>query len=197
MYFYNLNLFDDRKLFLIESLKINVVLENLKKYVFVHFDRKYDETEKNEIKYTDNRYYIRRILHVKDFNVRFLRQFSQIYNEFKIIYFNREMLVEIFDKSHIFFSYFLFINDFDVHRNMYRAFKTFYFISTCLFYKKRRKIVNVFTLILDFHEINFNEVMKFFDKHFRQLNCEINLIINAASHIMCVFIIIFLNHMSQ
>ena len=29
------------------------------------------------------------------------------------------MLAEIFDKSYIFFLYFLFINDFDIYRNIY------------------------------------------------------------------------------
>ena len=178
-------------------MKIDVVLKNLKEHILIHLDRKYDEIEKNEIKYTNNRYYIRKISHVKDFNVQSLRQFFQIRDELKIIYFNREMLVEVFDKSHIFFLYLLFIDDFDVHRNMYRVLKTFYFISTYLFYKKQRKIVNVFTLTLNSHEINFDEMMKFFDKHLRQLNREMNLIINAESHIMCAFIIIFLNNIPQ
>ena len=178
-------------------MKINIVLKNLKKDVFIHRNQKYDEIEKNETKYINNCHYIRKILHVKDFNVRFLRQLFQTCNKFKIIYFNREMLVEIFDKSHIFFSYFLFIDNFDVYCNIYRVFKTFYFISTYLFYKKRRKIVNVFTLTLNFYNVNFDEMIKFFDKHLRQLNCKMNLIINAKFHIMCAFIIVFLNDMLQ
>ena len=195
--FYDLNLFDNRKLFFIKSLKINVVLKNLKEHVLIYLDRRYDEIEKNETRYTNNRHYIQRILHVKDFNVRSLRQLFQTHDKFKIIYFDREMLAEVFDKPHIFFLYFLFIDDFSVHRNIYCVLKTFYFISTCLSYKKRRKIVNVFTLILNSHEINFDEIMKFFNKHFRQLNRKMNLIINATSHIMCAFIIVFLNDMSQ
>ena len=178
-------------------MKIDVVLENLKKHVFVHFDREYNKIEKSETRYTNNYHYIQRILHVKNFNVRFLQQFFQIHDEFKIIYFDREMLAEVFDKLHIFFSYFLFIDDFDVHRNMYRALKTFYFISTYLFYKKRRKIVNIFTLTLNPHEINFDEMIKFFNKHLRQLNYEINLIINAEFYMICAFIIVFLNDMPQ
>jgi hypothetical protein len=45
----------------------------------------------------------------------------------------------------------LFIVDFGMHRNMYRALKGFYFTPACLDYQERRKTFNEFTLTLGPH----------------------------------------------
>ena len=47
---------------------------------------------------------------------------------------------------------------------MYRAFKAFYLILTCLNYAERKKLANVFTLFLKSHNINIKNVMKIFYK---------------------------------
>ena len=78
-------------------------------------------------------------------------------------YFERDHITKTFN-IYISFSYFLFINDFEIYRNMYRALKTFYFISIYLFYEKRRKIVNVFILILNLYDINLKTIVKTFNK---------------------------------
>ena len=100
-------------------------------------------------------------------------------------------------RSHVSFSYILFIDDFDVHRNMYRALKVFYMIFVCLSYKKRRIIANVFILTLKSHEVKMNDVVKNFFKFIQKLNKEINLKINEHFEFVCVFAMIFINDMSQ
>ena len=47
---------------------------------------------------------------------------------------------------------------------MYKFFKIFYLILTCLLYKNRKKIVNNFILIFESHEINMRNVVNFIDK---------------------------------
>jgi len=49
-------------------------------------------------------------------------------------------------------SFVMFINDFSVHCNMYRALKGFYFTSACLLYKERRKLSNEFVLTFKLYE---------------------------------------------
>ena len=77
---------------------------------------------------------------------------------------------------------------------MYKALKIFYLIFIYLIYKKRRKLVNVFTLILKSHEIKLNDIVKAFVKFIQQLNRETKLKINDNMKTMCVFVIIFLNN---
>ena len=87
----------------------------------------------------------------------------QIRDELKMQYFEHKHIAKTFN-NYISFSYFLFIDDFEIYRNMYHILKTFYFILICFSYEKRRKIVNVFILILNSHDVNLKTVVKVFDK---------------------------------
>ena len=87
----------------------------------------------------------------------------QIRDELKMQYFERKHITKTFN-NHIFFSYFLFIDNFEIHRNMYYALKTFYLILIYLSYEKRHKIINIFILILNPHDINLKTIMKIFNK---------------------------------
>ena len=112
-------------------------------------------------------------------------------------HFDKEQFAEAFNRSYISFSYLLFIDDFEVHRNMYCALKAFYFILACLFYFERRKMINVFTLTLKFHEIQLKDVVEVFRKFLKKLNTELKMNINDQDHIVCVFVMTFLKNMSQ
>ena len=112
-------------------------------------------------------------------------------------YFGRERLAEVCYSSLISFSYLLFIDDFDIHRNMYRALKGFYLISACLSYEERRKIVNVFILTLEPHKADIKAVIEVFDKAIRQLDKGIKMIINGEPKQVCAFSMAFLGDMSQ
>lgn len=116
----------------------------------------------------------------------------------KTTYFNRQYIEEFFAILYLFLSYFLFIDNFDVYRNIYRALKTFYLILACLLYKKRRKVVNVFTLTLEFYETNLKTIVKVFFKSIKQLNRDIkDMQINRKSTSIYVFTIELIEDMSQ
>ena len=72
---------------------------------------------------------------------------------------------------------------------MYRALKVFYFISTNLSYEERRKLVNIFTLILKSHDVTLEYIVKFFFKSIKKLNRDFNLEINDEIEKICVYII--------
>ena len=67
-------------------------------------------------------------------------------------------------KSFFYLFYFLFIDDFEIHKNTYYVFKVFYFISICLNYAERKKFANVFNLFIKSYNINIKNVIKVFRK---------------------------------
>ena len=79
---------------------------------------------------------------------------------------------------------------------MYRALKVFYLILIYLIYEKRRKLINIFILILNSYNIKLEEVIKVFYKFIRELDPEILLNINKEIITIYIFIIIFLDDIS-
>ena len=114
--------------------------------------------------YLNKRFFIRRIFNLKSFIIRVLRQLYSIYNELKIIYFNRDYLEIIITKSSFYLFYLFFIDDFEIYKNIYYALKAFYFILIYLNYVKRRKLANVFILFLKFYNVNIKNVVRIFYK---------------------------------
>jgi len=73
---------------------------------------------------------------------------------------------------------------------MYCALKAFYLILACLSYKKQRKVVNVFTLILESYKAKLKTIVKAFFRLIRQLDRDItNLKINKKSIFIYIFAI--------
>ena len=163
-------------------------------HLFIYVNRDFDEKAKSN-SLTDN--YIRCVLNTTRCIIRLIRQLHQTCKELKMKYFKREKLSKVFDKSHVSFSYLFFIDDFEIYRNNYRFLKTFYFTSVDLSYKKRRKLINVFILILKSHEVNFENVIECIFKIIRRLNkndVEMNIIEETV--LVCIFEMILLNNMS-
>ncbi len=91
---------------------------------------------------------------------------------------------------YIFLLYLLFINNFNIYRNIYCVLKAFYLILVYLVYKKQQKIINIFTLTLESYRTKLKIVINFFFKSIRQLNCNItNLKINKKSISIYIFAI--------
>ena len=93
--------------------------------------------------------------------------------------------------------YLLFIDDFGVHRNMYRALKAFYLIPACLTYEERRKLANVFTLTLGPHGAGLSDVVEAFAKPIQKLDRGTQLEVNGNLEAVCAFVITFLGDMPQ
>ena len=120
----------------------------------------------------------------------------QTRDKLKIEYFDKKYVVEIFNKSHIFFSYLLFIDEFEIHRNMYRFLKIFYLISICLLYRERWKIVNTFTLTLKSYDVDMKNVVETIRKSIQELNICLKIKINDILEQVCAYNMIFLDDMS-
>lgn len=102
-----------------------------------------------------------------------------------------------FSFNFIFFVIFFFVNDFDVHRNMYRALKVLYFILINLFYEKRRKLINVFKLILNFYDVAIDNVIEVLTRAIKQKNRNINFDINKNVEKIYAFVIKLIENIFQ
>ncbi len=86
----------------------------------------------------------------------------------------------------------MFIDNFKVYRNIYRAFKVFYLILIYLDYIEYRKLVNIFILILEPYSTNIINIIKVFSKFIQDLDRGLKLEINNKLKSVYIFNIIFL-----
>ena len=151
------------------------MIRHLKIYLNKNYDD--DESFENRNFFINETIYVKQVINVKFKHIRFICQLHSIRIELKILHFDREH-VKFFVNFYCSFSYLFFINDFEIHRNMYRTLKTFYLIFVNLNYNERRKIVNVFILILKSHDVVLKNVVDVLTKFIRLLNKKIDLFIN-------------------
>ena len=64
-------------------------------------------------------------------------------------------------------------------------------------YQKRRKIVNVFTLIFESHDVKINDVIAFIVRLIRRMNSDVDMIINEKIVFICAFKLILINDIFQ
>ena len=191
---------DEDELFFVENINHLVSIDRILSHLNVAFDRNYNDNdnENNWKTITKEIYQIKNIFNFTSKQLRSVRQLHSTRKKLKIIYFERQHFEIFFSISHTSFFYLLFIDDFDVHRNMYRVLKAFYLISICLIYEYRRKMINVFTLILSFHETKILNVMKAFFKLIKQFDRELeNMKIDEEKTSMCAFIMSLIDDMFQ
>ena len=89
----------------------------------------------------------------------------------------------------------MFMNDFGIHRNMYRVLKKFNWIPACLPYEKRRKLANVFTLTLGPHDAESDIMIDSFAKHMKNLNKGTSMHIESQVNFICAYTMNFLSDM--
>ena len=147
--------------------KILIAINSLNRYLKIYFDQEYnDENILIDISFT-NMFYIKKVFNYRFKFMRFVFRFNSTREKLKVSYFDREYIQNNFVNINIFLFYLLFINDFDVYKNMYKILKIFYLISANLTFYKRRKIINVFTFIFELHEIALKNVINVIAKLIR------------------------------
>lgn len=181
---------DPNEFFLVEDRQIELPLQHLSHHIEIHIDRDFvgEDVVNEDVQY------IRRVLTWQTHNVRPVRYMHQTRGELEVEYFGREHLAEGFGTS---LPYLLFIDDFGIHRNMYRALKAFYLIPACLSYEERRKVENVFTLTLGPHGATIDAVVGAFSRSIRQMDCGLEMTINGETERVCAFNMAFLGDMPQ
>ena len=103
------------ELFFVENVIIEFFVKVIQRRILIEMNKKYDDNEQNEQSFFDNIYFIRKV--VNDDEIKSFRIMYQIFDELKVQHFDRKYVKKVFDKSHVSFSYFLFIDEFEIHRN--------------------------------------------------------------------------------
>lgn len=191
---FDLDLDDDHEYFLLEDVLLEQPGDAIDRHVTMYLDREFDGNDSDFV--PNERRYIRRVLNVQS-GVRPLRQLHQTRGELEVQCFGRQHLEHLTSSPYKSLPYLLFIDDFGVHRNMYRALKAFYLIPACLEYSERRKLANVFTLSLGPHGASLNDVVEAFDSPIQDLDRGIKLDVNGETEKVCAFAMTLLGDMPQ
>ena len=144
-------------------------------------------------------------------NSCFLHLFASIRDEleietferqyFTMIFFHRKTnmieIVDQFARECVSMSFFMFLNEFELFRNVYRSMMSVYIISTILSYRKRNRRANCLILILRLHEIKLDDVVEAFIETFAKLDKSLLMNIQKEKKIVCVYIKTFIENMSQ
>ncbi|KAL8798951.1 MAG: hypothetical protein Q9200_007661 [Gallowayella weberi] len=162
-----------RELYIIEDIQIDVAWADITYLCEVTFDRTWqdgDDTYQEPFTKQDE-YFVRRVLNQ---GTRSCRPLHPTRGELEVEEFGREYLAANFDnrdgRKHSSFPFVLFIDDFGIHRNMYRALKAFYWIPAALPYTERRKLANVFTITLAPHGSRVDDVVNAISYDIRNLD---------------------------
>lgn len=192
----DLDLSDEYEYFLLEDVLFELPAAAVDRHMNMYLDRDYGGYD-DEIAFSDERKFIRKVINIRISTIRPLRQLHPTRGELEITHFGRDILEAVIVKSPLSFPYLLFIDDFGVHRNMYRALKAFYLIPACLSYDERRKLANVFTLSLGPHGADLNDVVEAFHRPLQQLDGATDLEVNGITTTIWAFAITLLGDMPQ
>ena len=189
---------EENELFLIENLSIELFSRHILNHLDIFLDREYDSNNDNEIVYSDDHFYIWCVINLDQRIIHSLQQMHSICDELKMTYFDWENLcINFTQKSVCSLFMLLFIDDFEIHWNIYWALKIFYWISACLSYSEQHKVVNVFTLSLESYEVSVENIVEVFVKSVQTLNQSCFLSINKVATFVCTFIMILLENLPQ
>jgi hypothetical protein len=123
-----------------------------------------------------------------------------IRGDLEVDYYGRES-IEAFASTDELLSisllFILFIDDFGIYRNMYRALKGFYITLAILGYEERRKPSNEFTLTLRPHSISIDDVIRNLEPGLSALGKGTKLIVSSTSTLVKAFPIVLTSDMLQ
>lgn len=140
--------------------------------------------------------FIRRVVNTSTEEIRALRTSHPTRGELECAEYGRDYLVtNLVTELVTSLPLILFIDDFPVHRNMYRSLKAFYWIPASLPYHERRKIANVFTLTLGPHGADLKDVIRCLEDSCAELAK--GTWIDDVGRVVCAFPMLLVGDMPQ
>jgi hypothetical protein len=147
-----------------------------------------------------NRFFIRYIYNPAMALFKSIRYMPPIRRDLEVDYYGRES-IEAFASTDqlpsISLLFILFIDDFGIYCNMYRALKGFYITLAALGYKERRKPSNEFTLTLGPHGISIDDIVRNLEPGLSALGKGTKLIVSGTSTLVKAFPIVLTGDMPQ
>lgn len=130
--------------------------------------------------------------------LRSINLLSSIREELELTTFEHQYLIKSFQRDKcILLSLLCFIDAFELYCNMYRSLLEVYMIFASLTIIKKARRSNVFSLILSLHESDFDDVMKSLQSDLSALDQDVKMMINEKKKLICAFVMIFIDDMSQ
>jgi hypothetical protein len=113
----------------------------------------------------------------------------------EVLYYNRAALESFKGDNLISLLFILFIDDFSIYKNIYRALKGFYIILASLNYKERRKSLNKFILILGLYGTPLKAIINNLALFIKSLARGIYIEINKREILIKAFLITLMSDM--
>ena len=142
--------------------------------------------------YYKSRFIVRIIWNNKIKDMYSFMQFSFFRVKLKLIIHDRAYLINFSKFSIICLFLLIFINAFELYRNMYRAIMRIYVIIVEFNWRERKRRANVLFLTLNFHINNFFDIIKVFEFDLLIFDKDIVIEINNVKYVLYVYIITFI-----
>jgi predicted small metal-binding protein len=128
---------------------------------------------------------------------RFTDLLSSIRAKLKLQIFDREYFSSQLKQKIKSFSIIIFVDDFDLYKNMYKILTNVYVVSVELSAWKRQKNNNYYTTILDLHDCDFNNIMNCFHNNLKNINHDCVMKIREQKKIVWASVITWLDDIKQ
>jgi len=153
---------DEGEMILIDTT-IDITEQDIRHIIDISIEWEYDlSSEEGDLVYPDVKFLIKRIMDPNTHEWKSIRFTHPVRGDLEISHYGREV-IEAFASSDDLpcrsLPLILFIDDFGIHRNMYRAFKGFYITPANIEYIDRRKPGNQFTLTLGPYGANMSDIV--------------------------------------
>ena len=120
---------------------------------------------------------INQIFNVSRECLRFSNLLSSMRGELEIKAFDREYLIKLLNEDVRSFSLLIFVDEFDLYRNVYHSVTDIYAMPASLCARERQKSNNVIIIVLDPHEAEFNDILNCLHIDLKNMNrdCVLNI----------------------
>ena len=198
----NVILSSKKKLFILKNRVFTILITNImKRFDDIYLDWAW--VEKNENIHISSMYnkkrFVKRIINFKTNTLKVLNLSTSLKIELKMKIYEREHFELNFfdiDVFVFFFSFMIFMNDFDFFKKYHFMFEI-YVIFSKLNLQKRIKKFNVFTLTFDFHDATLLNVIDVMHQFLHNLNKNVRMNIDDQKSMMCAYTFAFIENMSQ
>ena len=117
--------------------------------------------------------------------------------ELEVQCYTRPYLSQLSQRGTIALPFMLFIDDFGVHRNMYKALKGFYLSPATLSYSNRRRLANHYTISLGPHGVSVDDMVDSFCSEFQSLDRGMTMEVHGQARTVCAFVLGLTGDMPQ
>jgi hypothetical protein len=180
---------NDKEYLLIENFVREILSNNV---VNRRFDIVFSRNQNHETRFFIN--------HILNNSRRFLKRsnlVASVRKKLELKTFDKKWLIRNLNQKMLSFFLLIFIDEFDLYRNVYHFVSDIYAMSIAFCELKKQKNSNTFILILSLHEEKLNDVVNCFQIDLKIIDRDCFLNINEEQIFVWSFVVTFLEDMKQ